>query len=250
MVIDAHQHPHPHVVKDMNELGIDASVLLPVGDDAFTMIQERMVEAPGRFIPFYWIRMDDIGGSVQELETAVKNHGVKGVKFQPLVQHEYHDERRLYPVYEKCAQLGLVVTFHSGIVAFYKEFGIPHLARYTNPLPLDQVAYDFPGLRIIIAHMGGNYHYEALLLAEKHEHIYMDTAYLPFFCRRLLPKVTPLELIQRAVDIIGPERVLYGFEGFHPDEIRFSTLSDPVKEQILGGNAAALFGVGSGEEAR
>ena len=243
MVIDSHQHPHASVPQVMAELGIDVSVLLPVGDEALRRVRQMALAEPDKYVPFFWIDVNDVERSVAELEVAVGEWGCKGVKFQLLLQHLYANDRRLYPVYEKCSQLGLVVTFHTGAVAFPQEFGIPHITKYAHPLPTDEVAFDFPDLRIILAHMGGNWHYEALILAEKHENVFMDTAYLPFFCKRMLPNVTAGQIIERAVEVLGPQRILYACEGLQPSVIRELDVPQQAKEQILGLNAADLFGL-------
>ena len=243
VVVDSHQHPNPSVPDVMAQHDIDVSVLLPVGDDAVRSAQQMAREAPGKYVPFFWIDVADIARSVKELAAAAATWGCKGVKFQPLLQHVYPSDRRLYPVYETCSELGLVVTFHTGAVAFPQEFGIPHLTKYGHPMPIDEVAFDFPELRIIVAHMGGNYHYEALVLAEKHPNLFLDTAYLPFFCKRLLPPVTPAQLIERALQILGPERILYAYEGLAPSVIRDLAIPEGAKRLILGANAARLFGL-------
>ena len=243
LVIDSHQHPHAGVPQVMEELGIDVSVLLPVGREALRRAREMAEEEPAKYVPFFWIDVADVERSVEELKAAAGEWGCKGVKFQLLLQHRYASDRQLYPVYEACSELGLVVLFHTGAVAFPREFGIPHLTKYGHPMPVDEVAFDFPELRIILAHLGGNYSYEALILAEKHEHLFLDTAYLPFFCERLLPAVTPGELIERAVRVLGPERVLYAYEGLPPSAIRELTIPEQSKRQILGLNAARLFGL-------
>jgi len=128
-------------------------------------------------------------------------------------------------------------------VPFPHEFGIPHRTRFGHPMPIDDVAFDFPDLRVILAHMGGNYHYEALILAEKHPNIFMDTAYLPFFCERLLPAVTPVQLIERAVRVLGPDHILYAYEGLPPSAVRACRIPEQAKRQILGLNAQRLFGL-------
>jgi predicted TIM-barrel fold metal-dependent hydrolase len=218
-------------------------VLLPVGADALQRVPQMVRESPGKYVPFFWIDVADIERSVKELEAAAEEWGCRGVKFQLLLQHLYANDHQLYPVYERCSELGLVVTFHTGAVAFPQEFGIPHLTKYGHPMPIDDVAFDFPELRVILAHMGGNYHYEALVIAEKHPNVLMDTAYLPFFCKRMLPEVTPAQLIERAVAILGPERILYGYEGLPPSAVRECAISKESKRLILGGNAARLFGL-------
>lgn len=243
MIVDSHQHPGDRVPRVMAELGIDVSVLLPVGADAAGRARRMALAEPGRYVPFFWIDVEHVQRSVGELKAAVEEYGCKGVKFQPLLQHVYASDRRLYPVYEACTELGLAVTFHTGAVSFPQEFGIPHITKYAHPLPVDEVAFDFPELRIILAHMGGNWHYEALIVAEKHPNVFLDTAYLPFFCRRMLPRITPGELIERAVRILGPERVLYACEGLPPSAVREAEIGEQAKEQVLGLNAARLFGL-------
>ena len=241
MIIDSHQHPHSSVPQIMEQYGIDMSVLLPVGSEALGRIPQMVKESPEKYIPFFWIDVGDIERSIEALQAAVQDWGCKGVKFQTLLQHCYPDERRLYPVYEKCSELGLVVLFHSGAVAFTKEFGIPHITKYAHPLNADEVAFDFPEMSIILAHMGGNYFYEALIMAEKHDNIFLDTAYLPFFCKRMLPDVTPIQMIQRGVEILGPERILYAYEGLPPSVIQESEMAEESKQLILGLNAMKLF---------
>lgn len=241
MIIDSHQHPHSSVPQIMEQYGIDMSVLLPVGSEALGRIPQMVKESPEKYIPFFWIDVGDIERSIEALQAAVQDWGCKGVKFQVLLQHCYPDERRLYPVYEKCSELGLVVLFHSGAVAFTQEFGIPHITKYAHPLHADEVAFDFPEMSIILAHMGGNYFYEALIMAEKHSNIFLDTAYLPFFCKRMLPDVTPIQMIQRGVEILGPERILYAYEGLPPSVIQESEMAEESKQLILGLNAMKLF---------
>lgn len=241
MIIDSHQHPHSSVPQIMEQYGIDMSVLLPVGSEALGRIPQMVKESPEKYIPFFWIDVGDIERSIEALQAAVQDWGCKGVKFQVLLQHCYPNERRLYPVYEKCSELGLVVLFHSGAVAFTQEFGIPHITKYAHPLHADEVAFDFPEMSIILAHMGGNYFYEALMMAEKHSNIFLDTAYLPFFCKRMLPDVTPIQMIQRGVEILGPERILYAYEGLPPSVIQESEMAEKSKQLILGLNAMKLF---------
>jgi predicted TIM-barrel fold metal-dependent hydrolase len=91
--------------------------------------------------------------------------------------------------------------------------------------------------------VGGNYHYRALILAEKHEHVYLDTAFLPFFCRRLLPPISPEALIAHAARIAGAEKVLYGSEGLWPQAVLGADLTEHEKALILGENALRLLGI-------
>jgi predicted TIM-barrel fold metal-dependent hydrolase len=227
-------------------MGIDMAGLLPVGTDAVERAVRMSRERPDEFIPFYWVdNTRDLGDEPRRLRQAVEEWGVRGVKFQPMDQHWFADDRRIYPVYEVCSELGLVCTWHAGMVnlGFKYELGVPMLARYVDPTPIDQVAFDFPDLKLCIAHMGGNYHYQALILAEKHENVYLDTAFLPFFCRRMLPPISPETLIAHAARIAGAQKVLYGSEGLWPQAVLGADLAEQEKGLILGGNALRLLGL-------
>lgn len=245
-IVNFHEHPGSHAAENCARMGIDMAVLLPVGTDAMANAVEYATERPGEFVPFYWVdHTGDLSGEPRRLRHAVSEWGIRGIKFQPMDQHWFADDRRIYPIYEACAELGLICTWHAGIVnlGFKYELGEPMLARYVDPLPIDQVAFDFPELKLCIAHMGGNYHYRALVLAEKHENVYLDTAFLPFFCRRMLPAVSPEMLIAHAAHIAGAHKVLYGSEGLWPQAVLHADLDEREKGLILGENALRLLGL-------
>ncbi|MQY60064.1 MAG: amidohydrolase family protein [Clostridia bacterium] len=245
MIINFHEHASDRVERYMKVNKIDKSVLLPVGKERLQETRKMRKESPEKYESFYWIDIDQkVSKNLQDLEISFRQFGEKGIKFQPLLQHLFPNDRRLYPIYEKCLELEIPVLFHSGIVAFREELGIPHLSQYGDPIfGIDGVAHDFPDLKIVVAHMGGNFFYKALVVAEKHENIYMDTAYLDFFCERLLPQISPIEIIERGVNIIGANRILYGSEGLKPTVITESGLTESEKGMILGGNARRILGI-------
>ncbi|MGC9316852.1 MAG: amidohydrolase family protein [Armatimonadota bacterium] len=249
MIVNMHEHPGPHAEQHQAEEGIDVSVLLPVGDVNQPVAIEQAREHPDRFVAFIW------PGYAEEWDHAaevVARHsdefGCRGVKFQPLLQHGYPDDERLYPMYEACVDRDLIVLWHCGIVDFDQEFGRPHLSRYGNSVPgVDRVAADFPELRLVIAHLGGNFIYEACVVAGKHENVWLDTAYLAWYAPRLFPPATPEAMIEHAARVAGPERVLYGYEGVSPEVVRRTELDDQAQAAILGGNAARLLDLPAGE---
>jgi len=238
MIIDFHQHPYPGVHEFMEQQHITMSVLLP-GPGGNEVVLAWAKRWPDKFIPFYWIEnLEDTEKAADDLEVAVREKGHKGIKFQPLRQKFRMNEKRMWPIYARAEKLGIPVLFHTGVVGF-KD----HWAEFANPVYIDAVAEAFPNLKIVIAHMGGNYHYEALVIAEKHENVYMDTAYLWFFCNRMLPKIQPIDLIRRAVEFAGPHKVLYAFEGTPTSVIIDSDLEMEHKKRILWQNAKELLGL-------
>ena len=80
-------------------------------------------------------------------------------------------------------------------------------------------------------------------LAEKHERIHLDTAFLPFFAPRMFPATTPEAWIAHAVGVAGAEKVLYGGEGTTPDHVHGADIPGAAQGLVLGGNAARLLGL-------
>jgi predicted TIM-barrel fold metal-dependent hydrolase len=80
-----------------------------------------------------------------------------------------------------------------------------------------------------------------MVICSNHPNVYMDTAYLHFFCDRSLPQVQPIELVARAVRFCGPEKILFASEDVHPSLIADSHLPENTRKLILSGNALRLL---------
>ena len=170
-----------------------------------------------------------------ELER-VHSLGFKGVKFHPDFQKFNIDDKKLYPIYEKCEELGLVILFHMGDDRY--EFSKPH--RLCN------VLRKYPNLKCIAAHFGGYQDW-----AESIEsfgklfsdgfgmNLYFDTSSTLF----KLDVKTAKEMI----NTFGEERFLFGSDfpmWKHNEELeRFNKidLTNEQREKILFDNFNKLF---------
>jgi predicted TIM-barrel fold metal-dependent hydrolase len=132
--------------------------------------------APERFIGFASVNPLYRGTSraVEELERAVTELGLVGLKLYPMYQHwAANDPEVAFPVYAKAAELGIPVMIHqagSTRIDAKLELGRPAL--------LDDVGREFRDLRVIIAHCGLPWVDEALYLLTKHPYFYADLSYL------------------------------------------------------------------------
>ena len=103
-----------------------------------------------------WAMIDPWKGkwAAKELERCIKELGLMGLKFQPSAQGFFPNDRRFYPIYEKCVELNIPVSFHVGTTGL--GAGMPgghgYRLKYTRPLYIDDVAADFPTLTIIMIH--------------------------------------------------------------------------------------------------
>lgn len=164
------------------------------------------------------------------------DEGFRGVKLHPDYQGFRVEERRLYPLYEELQKRGFFVLFHAGL-----DRGLPGVPPAARPKGLRRVITDFPGLKVVAAHLGGEEIYH-----ETEEHllgceIYLDTSFI-------LRKIDPGTL-KRIILGHTPSRIIWGSDSPWTDQgadIAFIRslpyLTPEEKDAILGGNALKLLG--------
>jgi predicted TIM-barrel fold metal-dependent hydrolase len=125
----------------------------------------------------------------EELERAVKELGCRGLKLYPSYQYFAPNDAKLYPLYAKAQDLDIPVTFHTGSSVFPGA-----RLKWADPLLLDDLATDFPRLRVLMAHGGRPFWYDrAAFLARLHPNFYLELSGLP--PRKLLTYFPELERI-------------------------------------------------------
>jgi uncharacterized protein len=102
---------------------------------------------------------------VQELA----RQGLIGVNIQPAFFGMPIDARELYPLYAKAAEEDLIVFVHTGV-----NYTTHRPLRNEHPLQLDQVACDFPGLRLVACHGGWPFVADLVAVARRHRQVYID----------------------------------------------------------------------------
>jgi predicted TIM-barrel fold metal-dependent hydrolase len=200
-------------------------------------------------IPFASIDPYKGRAGVREARRLVEAYGVRGFKFHPSIQGFAPDDRLAYPLYEAIEELGAVALFHTGqtgIGARVRGGGGIRL-KYSNPMLVDDVAVDFPDLRIILAHPSFPWQDEALAVATHKEHVHIDLS-------GWSPKYFPPQLIRYANSLLQ-DKVLFGsdYPVITPDrwlaDFADLDLKDAVRPKILKENAARLLGLTPKEQA-
>jgi predicted TIM-barrel fold metal-dependent hydrolase len=197
-----------------------------------------------------WACIDPWKGqmAIKEAEHTIKDLGLLGLKFQQDAQAFYPNDRRFYPLWEKCVELKAPVMFHMGTTAY--GVGQPggagiHL-KYAQPIPyLDDVAADFPNLTIIGAHPAWPWQEEMLAIVLHKSNVFIDLS-------GWSPKYFP-ESLKREVNGRLQDRALFGSD--HPFVPVDRWLSDfekevykpEVVEKVLYKNAQRILGLRSRE---
>lgn len=145
---------------------------------------------------------------------------------------------QLAEIYRECEARGVPVMFHTGTSIFPKARNV-----FADPMPIDDVAIDFPKLNIILAHAGRPLYGEtAFFLARRHPNVNLDLSGIP-------PKAL-LRFLPRVADIA--DKVLWGTDWPSPgvvsmrknvEAFRALGLGPEVEQKILWDNAAKLFAV-------
>lgn len=110
-----------------------------------------------------------------KLKRAIEDLGLRGLKLAPGIQEFYPNDPALCPLYEKAQELGISILFHAGM-----SWEPRAKAGYGRPIYFEDVAHDFPELKIVLAHLAWPWVVEAVSLALKYPNVYLDTSALYF----------------------------------------------------------------------
>jgi uncharacterized protein len=181
--------------------------------------------------------------AVEEAQRLIREHAVRGFKFHPNIQAFHPNDRAMYPLYETIAAAGLPALFHTGHSGI--GTGLPGgggiRLKYSNPMDVDDVAVDFPKLKIVLAHPSFPWQDEAISVALHKQQVYIDLS-------GWSPKYFPPQLVQYANTQLR-DRVLFGsdFPMITPDrwlrDFEQAPFKDEVRPLILKENAARLLGL-------
>jgi predicted TIM-barrel fold metal-dependent hydrolase len=187
-----------------------------------------------RLIPFASINPVTDPNPPKTLVKLIQDSGMKGLKLLPPYQHFYPNDSKLYPLYSKAQELGIPVNFHTGSSVFKNA-----RLKYADPMSLDDVAVDFPDLKIVQAHGGRGFWYDiAFFLAKRHKNVYIDISGLP-----------PMNLLKYFPDFEEiADKVVFGSDWpgvpsikTNIEAIRRLPLKAETKRKILGENAQKIL---------
>jgi predicted TIM-barrel fold metal-dependent hydrolase len=180
---------------------------------------------------------------VREARRLVASGGIRGLKLHPPLQEFFPNDRLAYPLYEVFAEARLPVLFHtghSGIGSGMPGGGGIRL-KYGHPMPIDDVAVDFPDMPIILAHPSFPWQDEAISICLHKPEVYIDLS-------GWSPKYFPPTLVQYANTLLK-HKVLFGsdYPLLTPDrwlsDFEKIGIKDEVRPLILKENAVKLFGL-------
>ncbi len=205
-------------------------------------IAEVVEKHPQQFIGFGGIDPHKGKAAIQKLDE-IAGLGLKGLKFHAGSQRFFANDPQYYPIWERCQELGLICLFHSGTtgVGAGQPGGGGIKLESMKPIPyIDDIAADFPDLKIILAHPSFPWDKDGLAVIRHKPNVYMDlSGWSPLYFD---------PLVMQYAKTICQDKMLYGSDWpvVTPDRwLRdWATYEvDPAVDiKIMRNNAAKLLG--------
>jgi len=240
---------HADMLRQMDEAGIERSFLIAckLGQEgtpgAWHMPYEWVAEAvaahPDRFSGLAGVDPTEGMEGVRRLERAVREMGFIGAHTYPHWFELEPNHRKYYPFYAKCCELGIPIQMQVGqSLVYYDKRPLRSVAR---PILLDDIACDFPELKLIGIHIGIPWTDEMIAMAWKHENVFIGSD-------AHSPKYWPQAFIHY-INSYGRHKVMFGTD--YPvlafkrtmDEIDGLGLREDVRRLFLRDNALRVYGL-------
>ena len=172
--------------------------------------------------------------AVRELRRCVNELGFKGLRVVPWLWELPPNDRRYYPLYAECVELGVPFCTQVG------HTGPLRGSETGRPIPyLDDVALDFPELTIVAGHIGYPWTEEMIALARKYPNIHIDTSaytvrrYPPELVRYLRADGSRKVMFGSNWPMIAPQKAL--------EELEALELDAEAQARFLGANAQPVL---------
>ncbi len=257
------------IIKAMDKYGVDIACLLPESMMDTTGYSSRwctngemaqVVESnPDRFMyqpNISPIKHKGVQNTIWELEYWVNEKGAKIFKFYP-PEDTYINDPDLWPFYKKAEELGIVLDIHTGF-----SWVPPGKSKYALPIYIDDVARDFPELKINAFHMGYPYCADLNMIAMQHPNVYVCLSLLVPWA--IGSPRNFAKIIGEALRWVGPDKIIWGTDyagfgvqirsaviGFRefqiPEDMQkdygYPAITDEDRGKIFGGNLGKLLGI-------
>lgn len=228
-------HTVPNLTREMDELGVIKSVILPIdfpyiSDNARVAADaarhDSHLIAYGSVHPYQSRLAEKLDGQAHE--------GALGVKFHPNVQSVRPDDRRAMELYRLCAARNMPVLWHCGPVGIEPALGryLSQVRHYEKPIA------ENPRTTFVLGHAGALQFEQALALCNKYPNVLLETS------------SQSLTNVRAMVTRAHPDRVVFGSDWpfYHQAvplaKVLLATEDAPdARRRILFANAARVLGL-------
>lgn len=173
-------------IEEMGEVGINRAVLCSGSIKGNKFIRRVCRDYPDVFFGIAGVKPEiGVYTAFKELRKALKYSYIRGFNFGSLFQNPPMaiDDEKLYPLYALCVDFAVPAIIHSSL-HYYTGAKL----ELNSPFRIDNLAVDFPELKIVMSHAGNGFGNFPLVLAQRHSNVYLEVS-------GLVPKYLPKSYI-------------------------------------------------------
>ena len=252
---------HEHVrrwLKELDTYGVAHLVSFASLPEEANAVSEAAGIADGRITPFALVNPCTEGAA--DITRELFERGFRGVLLFPAM-HRYNlrgDDAAA--VFESVQEYGGIAVVHCGMLQIKLRdlFGLPrpYDLNKARPTALIPAANRYPGVRFVVPHFGAGFFRETLMLGAMCENVHVDSSSSNGWMATQPSKLSLVDVFDRALDVFGPKRVLFGTDsstfprGWRKD--LYTAQREALgaiggggadHEKVFGGNAARLLGL-------
>jgi predicted TIM-barrel fold metal-dependent hydrolase len=229
-------HTVPNLLREMDEIGIRVSLLLPIdypvlSHNAETALAEA--DAHGDRLRSFG-SVHPLASDPQRRLDAQLGRGARGIKVHPAVQVVRPDARRARRLYRMCGERDMIVFWHCGPAGIE-----PRLGRYLNQVRFYEAPIaENPRTRFVLGHSGAREFDAALALQRRYPNVWLETS------------SQSLSNVRRMIERGDPDRIVHGSDWpfYHPAisvaKVLIATEGRPdLRHRVLWSNGAKLLGI-------
>jgi predicted TIM-barrel fold metal-dependent hydrolase len=245
-ILSAHENVADLII-EMDELGYDRLIACAtkmwsphyhhrlIMDCSLEDLARLVSSSNGRLLGALSYNPFRIDESLREIETGFREYGFRYVWFHPLSYGMPPNDRRFYPLYAKCSELKIPVGLQVG----HSAEVLP--SDGGRPMLVDEVAIDFPLLKINLSHTGWPWVDEWCSMLWRHPNVYGDIS--AYYASGL-----DGNLVRFMDSSRGRDKVMFGTNGIGlkrcHEEFLALDVSERTKQRVLRDNALEFLGLG------
>ncbi len=221
----------------MDENGIDHAIIMGLEGIVSNKYLGELVSSNPRLSGFAWVDDPKKPEAIKELENAILDDGLSGLKLHPGLHSFFPSQPEIVPLIRKAVELEIPVLIHCypWPIGFHKN---------NLPYHIDSLKRIVPEASIIVGHMG-HVNFRDMVILTRHPRLVVESSW----GLTLMADLNGPEYVTRFLRRIGIDKIVYGSDWFGPNgemERQFSlikqlSLTQSEKEMILGENISKFM---------
>lgn len=225
------------LIDEMDAAGVTHGVLCCGGSpdyDELNWVRAAIEKYPDRFVGSHIVDPRSGMGAVRLVDSLVRNDGFRLIRMRACDTQLGYDQAEYYPVYAKCAELGVPVGLNVGLP------GPKVPGRHQHPIALDSVCCHFPELTVLMQHGGDPWVDVCVALMRRWDNLYyMTSAFTP---RRIpAPIIQFLNTRGRHKIMFGSDYPVLTFERCVREARELPLRDQGAFDALMGENAHRIF---------